>query len=163
MIESGQLPGDNSPVGAYLKANPQARQEVLDMMDLSRLIRDNFQVSAEERDHLEPSPGFYARVMARIESQALPPSIWNFFLEPLGMRLVYASLTLAALLFAATLIDTTPDSLPLVASEPPATFVEDAPLQGAMLASDGPSLPVVESTPEHDRGSALVHLTTYEQ
>jgi hypothetical protein len=163
MIESGRLPAENSAVGAYLEANPEARQQVLDMIDISRLIRANFQLSPEELPDVEPAPGFYARVMARIESQALPPSIWNFFLEPLGMRLIYASLALAALLFAAAFIDPVENNEGLVASDAPIVFTGDAPLEGASLASDHSDLPLVESTPEQDRGAALVHLTTEEQ
>ena len=71
MIESGRLPDENTPVGAYLKSNPAAREEVTGMMDLSRLIRENFTLSAEEREDLEPAPGFYARVLSRIEAQAV--------------------------------------------------------------------------------------------
>ena len=97
LIESGKMPEDHTPVGAYLRSNPTAREEVASMMDLSRLIRENFALSADERDSLEVAPGFYARVLARIDAQAPPPSIWNFFLEPFGRRLVYASLALALL------------------------------------------------------------------
>jgi hypothetical protein len=163
MIESGRLPAENSSVGAYLKANPEARQQVLDMIDISRLIRENFQLSPSEHADLEPAPGFYARVMARIESQALPPSIWNFFLEPLGMRLVYASLALAALLFAAAFIQPIEQQDELIAADSPIVVTGEAPLEGAMLTSDDSLLPLVESTPDNDRGSALANLTAYEQ
>jgi hypothetical protein len=164
MIETGRMPEENTPVGAYLKSNPAAREEVASMMEISRLIRDNFALSAEERDELELAPGFYARVMARIESQTLPPSIWNFFLEPLGMRVVYASLALATLLFAATFMGPVPEADgELVAMEQIETI--DSPVvQGAFLASDGSGMPVVESAdPEEDRGAALAQLVTHEQ
>lgn len=167
MIETGRMPEDNTPVGAYLKANPAAREEVAAMMDLSRLIRENFTVTEAEREALEPAPGFYARVLARIESQAVPPSIWNFFLEPLGMRLVYASLALAALLFSAALMDTSSPEADIAANE--ALPVIEGPafptaVQGAFLASDTSGVPVVESTnPDEDRGAALMQLTTYDQ
>lgn len=164
MIETGRMPEENTPVGAYLKSNPAAREEVASMMEISRLIRDNFALSAEERDELELAPGFYARVMARIESQTLPPSIWNFFLEPLGMRVVYASLALATLLFAATFMGPVPEADgELVAMEQIETI--DSPVvQGAFLASDGSGMPVVESAdPDEDRGAALAQLVTHEQ
>src|SRR5436305_2718733 len=46
----------------------------------------------------EPAPGFYARVMERIESQR-PLSIWNVFLEPaFGPRLALASALLAVIM-----------------------------------------------------------------
>ncbi len=164
MIESGRLPDENTPVGAYLKSNPAGREEVAAMMDLSRLIRENFTLSAEERDSLEPAPGFYARVLSRIESQAAPASIWDFFLEPLGMRLVYASLALATLLFAATFFDASPVNNPQVAETQSIQSSESPVINGVFLASDSDGMPIVESAnPNEDRGSALVQLTTYDQ
>lgn len=164
MIETGKLPDEKTPVGAYLKANPAALEEVSAMMDLSKLIRDNFQLSAEEREEVEPAPGFYSRVLARLESQALPPSIWNFFLEPFGMRLVYASLALAVLLFTATIIDSASSDEQATASNEFVEAVQDSSMQGAFLASDSSGAPVVESAnPNEDRGAALMQLTTYDQ
>ncbi len=47
---------------------------------------------------VEPSPGFYARVMERIEEQGRS-SIWSVFLQPsFGRRLAIASATLVILL-----------------------------------------------------------------
>ena len=44
---------------------------------------------------LEPSPGFYARVLQRIEERA-KGSIWSVFIySPFGKRLVFASLSVA--------------------------------------------------------------------
>jgi hypothetical protein len=46
----------------------------------------------------EPSPGFYARVMERIEAEG-PISVWNLFIESaFGRRIAVASLALAMLL-----------------------------------------------------------------
>ena len=46
----------------------------------------------------EPAPGFYARVLERIESQR-PLSIWSAFLEPaFGSRLALASALLAIIM-----------------------------------------------------------------
>ena len=174
MIESGKMPEDHSPAGAYLLANPAAKDEVASMMDLSRQIRENFRLSAEERDSLEVAPGFYARVLAQIEAQAAPPSIWNFFLEPFGRRLVYASLALALLLAAANVFDATPvidveiaatQAAPSTSSPATLSPATSSPvLRGTVLASDSDSIPVVESTSQdEDRGAALMQLTTYEQ
>ena len=50
------------------------------------------------RSEAEPSPGFYARVMDRIEAQAAN-SFWGAFLEPFFSRgFVYASLALMMVL-----------------------------------------------------------------
>lgn len=49
----------------------------------------------------DPAPGFYARVMDRIETQT-PTSFWSVFLEPVfARRLVYASLALFLVLTSA--------------------------------------------------------------
>jgi hypothetical protein len=164
MIESGRLPAEGTPLGNFLTANPEAREEVVQHMDLSRLIREEFTLSPEERDELEPAPGFYARVMARIEAQA-PPSFWSFFLEPLGMRIVYASLALAVLLFAATVFDNNDEGwMPQVATAPAGAVQSQGPVLGAVLASDGDGVPVEESSDALlNRGAALAQLTTYEQ
>lgn len=48
-----------------------------------------------------PAPGFYARVLERIEAQAAT-SFWSIFLEPsFGRRLLYASLVLFVVLGSA--------------------------------------------------------------
>ncbi len=163
MIERGKL-ADDGQVDGFLKINPAAREEVTGMIEISRLIRENFKLTAPEAEALEVSPGFYARVLARIEAEAAAPSIWNFFLEPFGRRLVYASLALATLMFAATLFDSapfdpTPVDQPDIASSAPSPV-----LHGAVLASDSNDMPVVESSnQEEDRSRALVQLTTYNQ
>lgn len=52
----------------------------------------------KEFEDLEPRPGFYARVMERIEAEG-PVSIWNLFMEsPFGRRIAVASFALALLL-----------------------------------------------------------------
>jgi len=47
---------------------------------------------------LEPPPGFYARVMSRVEAESRP-SFWSLLLDPIfGRRLVYASASLVILM-----------------------------------------------------------------
>jgi hypothetical protein len=49
-------------------------------------------------DEIEPTAGFYARVMQRIE-ESTPVSVWSFFINsPFSKRLAYASLAVALLL-----------------------------------------------------------------
>lgn len=49
-------------------------------------------------EELEPAPGFYARVLQRIEERA-KDSMWaSFIYSPFAKRLVYASLTVALML-----------------------------------------------------------------
>ena len=52
----------------------------------------------QTREELEPSAGFYGRVLQRIEQRA-KKSIWAVFIySPFGKRLVFASLTVAVAL-----------------------------------------------------------------
>lgn len=177
MLEQGKLPERDTPEGAYLAANPETRAEVVEMMELSRLIRENFRLSAEELEEAEPLPGFYARVMARIEAE-VQPSVWNFVFQPFARRIVYASMALAVLLLAVALWEPMPDAgedtTAQVAMETlgtpggaPVPMDADGPthvLGGAILASDGDGLPAVESSNAVDnRGSMLMQLRTYEQ
>ena len=47
---------------------------------------------------MEPSPGFYARVMSRVEAEGRP-SLWNMLLDPVfGKRLVYATLAIVMMM-----------------------------------------------------------------
>jgi anti-sigma factor RsiW len=64
-----------------------------------------------------PAPGFYARVMERIEAQAASNSFWSIFLEPsFGRRLLYASLALSLVLGAA--VWRTPGTAPIDVGNP---------------------------------------------
>lgn len=91
------------------KGNPVRRKEVREHLSICgecRQVVDAMELQARWIQALRPpvevtpNPGFYARVMERIESQT-PMSFWSFFLDPLiGRRLVFASLTLMALLSA---------------------------------------------------------------
>jgi hypothetical protein len=53
-------------------------------------------LSLRPPEEMEPAPGFYARVMQRIEEQSRTSSIWSVFIDsPFGKRLVFASLSVA--------------------------------------------------------------------
>lgn len=159
VLEKGKLPDSGSALGAFLAANPTVRDEVTGMIEISRLLRENFCVNDDERDELSPAPGFYARVMAGIELQNAQPSFWNFFVDPFGARLAYASLALATLLLAANFFDNTRSVEAPIAQNQSVQV-----LHGALLVSDSDELPVVESNDiEADRGATLFQLTTYDQ
>src|SRR3954464_12944195 len=55
---------------------------------------------------IEPSVGFYARVLERIDAQR-PVSFWTIFLQPFGRRLAVASVAFA-LLMGVYLVSTEP-------------------------------------------------------
>jgi anti-sigma factor RsiW len=75
-------------VNSHLESCLGCRQEVAALREQSRLVQ-------ELRVDAEPMPGFYARVLQRIEETAAR-SIWAVFVyTPFGKRLAYASLALA--------------------------------------------------------------------
>ena len=80
----------DSGAGEHVLACPECSAELDAMKTQSRLLQQ-LRPPAE----LEPSPGFYARVLQRIEERA-KGSIWSVFIySPFGKRLVFASLSVA--------------------------------------------------------------------
>lgn len=164
ILERGKLPVADTELGRFLCTHPEAKQEVADMLEISRLIQENFRVVPEQEEDLTPSPGFYARVMMRIEAEAAQQSFWSIFLDPsFTRRLAFASGLFALLMASILLLEP--------AMEPEAQFAQapmmqsvDEPLLGAVLVSNDDGLPLVESSDaEEARGSALMQLTTYDQ
>ncbi len=94
-----------------------------------------------------PAPGFYGRLMRRIEERA-QASVWSVFLEPaFSRRLAYSSLALL-LLLAGILISLEPGNT-YVVSEPEAILAEEVPA------------PPLGYDQERDRDVILVNLATY--
>jgi hypothetical protein len=54
--------------------------------------------SLKAPEEVEPSPGFYARVLQRIEQGAKKSIWWVFVYSPVGKRLAYVSLATALVL-----------------------------------------------------------------
>ncbi len=80
------------PEGHQVYAHLKQCVECTDEVEAMRLQNDMFRAWSTEA---EPTPGFYARVLDRIEIQR-PASIWTLFSESLfGRRLAAASLALA--------------------------------------------------------------------
>ena len=89
--------GDHAPVEPeirnHLDSCAECQAEITQMRTHAELLK-TLQAPAE----LEPAPGFYARVLQRIEERA-KRSIWyGLVYSPFGKRLAYASLSLALLL-----------------------------------------------------------------
>jgi anti-sigma factor RsiW len=77
----------------HLETCPDCASELAQLETQSRVLR-----SLAATTDAEPRPGFYARVMERIEAQQ-PFSIWSVFLDrKFGFRLAVASGVLAFLL-----------------------------------------------------------------
>jgi hypothetical protein len=98
--------------------------------------------------NLEPDPGFYARVMNRVETQ-VRPSVWSLFGESLfAKRLVYASAMFLVLLGS------------FLASAPAVDDELTAGTPEVILA--GQQLPEpVSMDPQKDRDVILVNLASW--
>ena len=102
---------------------------------------------------LEPPPGFYARVMRRVEAEARP-SFWSLLLDPIfGRRLVYASASLVILM-----------GVFLLATEPAHHELASTPVHALAQPSAEQPRPDQPASPENvqqGRDSLLVTLATF--
>lgn len=77
----------------HLASCAECSEELAAMQAQSALLQ-----TLRASEELEPAPGFYARVLQRIEERA-KETMWGAFLySPFAKRLVYASLTIAVML-----------------------------------------------------------------
>lgn len=108
-------------------------------------------------DDVAPAPGFYSRVMDRIQSQR-STSIWAVFLEPqFFRRLAFASAALFILL-SLTMVTTTNESGEALWAS------ESSPAMGApMDAMAGQEPAQLGASQEQDRNVILVNLATYQE
>jgi len=145
---------EGASVAEHLKACAECRHDVLAMRAHSAALRE-----LRAPDDVEPQPGFYARVMERIESQG-PASIWNLFIESaFGRRIAVASLALALLLGMYVISSERGTDQPLVAgqqAQPAAVLGEDAP--GRVITQMDQS-----SLDKSSNDAVLVNLVTYHE
>jgi anti-sigma factor RsiW len=98
----------------------------------------------------EPHPGFYARLMDRIEAQQRP-NFWGAFLEPgFSRRIVFASL-IFLVLFGGYLASSE-RAMPVMASGPE-----------VIMADTAQTVSEIGSDPQQDRDAILATLTTYQE
>lgn len=130
-------------VDSHIESCVECTQEVAALREQSRLVQ-------QLRVEMEPLPGFYARVLMRIEERAAK-SIWAVFVyTPFGKRLAYASLALA-LVFSGYVIGMEAEDGHMMAS-----------FNGTVMESPSADTPVHGS--ESDRRNAvLVNFVNYEQ
>ena len=133
--DAARLPAEFS---AHLAACAECREELAVMQKQSRVVR-----ALRAPDEVEPTPGFYARVLERIEIQR-PASIWSIFAQSFGQRIAVASMAFA-LMLGVYLFSTEGDAMNETAFLP---------------GEDQPGL-VLGSTPDQERGTVLVNLVTY--
>ncbi len=114
--------------------------------DLDRLLAE-----LKAPEDLCPRPGFYARVMDRIDTQR-SKSIWSAFLEPLfGRRLAVASGVLMLVFGAALFV-------------PALEFDEDFKIEAhPRVVTEDFTPSVVSGGSERDKDAVLVNLVTYEE
>jgi len=126
-----------------LSQDDSGRREVEVMRRQAALLQV---LRAEEP--VEPAPGFYARVLDRIESER-PVSVWEAFLEPVfARRLAYASI---ALLLALGSLTVSAVRQPELAATSPEVILGEPPVS-----------PALGRDQQRDRTVVLVNLATYE-
>ena len=142
---------ESASVTEHLKACDECRSDVTAMRAHSAALRE-----LRAPDDAEPRPGFYARVMERIEAQG-PASIWNLFIESaFGRRIAVASLALALLLGVYVISSERAADQPIVAgqqAQPAFVVGEDAP--GRVITQ--------MSGNQSSNDDVLVNLVTYQE
>jgi anti-sigma factor RsiW len=141
---ASEIPGE---FGAHLRACGNCASELQRLKAQSRMLR-----SLQSPPDTEPRPGFYARVLERIEAQQ--PSMWLAFLDrKFGFRLAVASALLVALL-GAYLVVTTQPSVSELASNPSVVLTDTAQPAEASIQEEGLA---------QERDAVLVDLASYHQ
>jgi predicted anti-sigma-YlaC factor YlaD len=132
------------PAAAHLAECGECREEVSDMQRHAAMLRAFRVPESVNEETLAPRPGFYARVMERIEAQR-PIDIWQLFFDSaFSRRLALASVALA-IFFGVYLVSSERSAQPVTIS------LEDQP----GIAISQPGLP--------DKDTVLVDLVTYRE
>src|SRR5262245_43052975 len=137
--------GPFAEVEEHLKHCAHCRTELEAMKIQSSLFR-----SLRAPQEIDPSAGFYARVMNRIETQARP-SPWSLFGESVfAKRLAYASAIFLVLLGSVFVTSSGPDEA-LASADPE-----------RIIAGEAHPVPVTMENPQQDRDVVLVTLATHQ-
>ena len=124
------------------QTDEETRRLVRGMESSSRMLR-----ALRAPEDAMPAPGFYARVMERVEQQR-NSSIWSAFLDQqFSRRLAYASLLLLFLLSAS-----------IFWSDPPQAEIAMDPANAMVETHESH----VGEDPEQDRNAVLVDLANYQ-
>ena len=155
-------PAPDHPAGRHLAECDECREEISAMRGQAVLLRQ----WRGTNEAIEPRPGFYARVLERIEAQR-PVSVFTLFFDSMfARRIAMASLALA-LLLGVYVISSEQMAEPQIAGQtagmdalPQAALVSDMPQDFPVLSDDSqPRL--VRGTPDQD--AVLVNLVTYRE
>jgi predicted anti-sigma-YlaC factor YlaD len=128
---------------SHMETCTDCRDGVTGMRDQARLLR-----CLRPPEGAEPRPGFYARVMSRIESKR-SVSIWSFLLAPAFNRGLVVASVLLILLLGSYVVSSEVDS-PLSPSSPE-----------VILAAEPNPSEMVGLNPQRDRDTVLLTLATY--
>src|SRR6185295_3037436 len=85
------------PAGKHLTECEECRDAVAGMREQAAILRQ-WRLANQEIGEVDPRPGFYARVLERIETQGAGSVFTLFFDSLFGRRIAMASLALALLL-----------------------------------------------------------------
>lgn len=147
----GYLRGSLDPRGrsefeGLLESDAETRRMVEQFERHARIMRASLRT-----DGVDPAPGFYGRVMDRIEAQR-GGTFWNLFLQPLFFqRVAFASAALLVLMLGALMM-APGDGNVIVAAGPEHFMAQDA---------DQETLTVNVEQQDRNRDALLVNLTTY--
>ncbi|MBX9600521.1 MAG: hypothetical protein K2X35_05945 [Bryobacteraceae bacterium] len=127
-----------------LSADASAAKQVGQMRMLGQSLK------SLKAEGVEPTPGFYARVMDRIEAQGT--SVWYSFLESgFAQRLALASFALVLLMGGW-----------MISNEPGDELTLSVPETIDLLGEDGPA-PVLGDIRPRNRDAVLVNLASYQE
>ncbi len=152
------------PAGKHLTECAECRDAVAAMQAQAAVLR---QWRTAEVENAEPRPGFYARVLERIEAQG-PGSVFTLFFDSLfARRIAMASLAMA-LLLGVYVISSEQKAVETAGagSLPQATQVSDLPRELSGVFSDGVfsgngQTRLVTGVPDQD--AVLMNLVTYRE
>jgi len=144
----------------HLAQCDECRTEVQDMQEQTELIRE---LRAPEDFAADLRPGFYARVMERIEAEG-PISIWNLFIESaFGRRIAVASLALALLIGVYVVTSERSAEDATIALQSPQVSTE----QTIVAGEDAPAREITRvdqsQTDESSQDAVLANLVTYRE
>jgi predicted anti-sigma-YlaC factor YlaD len=149
-------PAPDHPAGKHLAECGDCREAVEAMREQTAMLRQWRVTNAEMA---EPRPGFYARVLERIEAQT-PSSVFTVFFDSMfGRRIAMASLALALLLGVYVISS---EEMP-VPTEPQTASVDGLPqaVFSDDIFSDRAQPRLV--TAALDQDAVLVNLVTYRE
>ena len=166
-ILAGPGSAPEHPAARHLAECDECRDMVAAMREQAVVLRQGH-APVEAEAEAEPRPGFYARVMERIEAQS-PGSVWALFFDSMfGRRIALASLGLALLIGVYVISsEQMPDpEIAGVDSLPRATLASDQVLDLPQVFPDGvfsgaAQPQMVSGAPDQD--AVLVNLVTYRE